>query len=185
MEDARIVQLYWERNEQAISATADKYGAYCASIARNILGDPEDVEECVSDTYLRAWNAIPPHRPQILPAFLGRITRNLALNRYRHSRADKRGGGRLPAVLEELSFVTGGEDAEQALDRREEVDAVNSFLAGLPARKRTIFLCRYWYLDSIAEIGARFGMTEGSVSVTLSRLRRKLRDHLLERGIDV
>ncbi len=185
MEDARIVQLYWERNEQAISATADKYGAYCASIARNILGDPEDVEECVSDTYLRAWNAIPPHRPQILPAFLGRITRNLALNRYRHSRADKRGGGRLPAVLEELSFVTGGEDAEQALDRREVVDAVNSFLAGLPARKRTIFLCRYWYLDSIAEIGARFGMTEGSVSVTLSRLRRKLRDHLLERGIDV
>ena len=185
MEDARIVQLYWERNEQAISATADKYGAYCASIARNILGDPEDVEECVSDTYLRAWNAIPPHRPQILPAFLGRITRNLALNRYRHSRADKRGGGRLPAVLEELSFVTGGEDAEQALDRRGVVDAVNSFLAGLPARKRTIFLCRYWYLDSIAEIGARFGMTEGSVSVTLSRLRRKLRDHLLERGIDV
>ena len=185
MEDARIVQLYWERNEAAISATADKYGAYCASIARNILGDPEDVEECVSDTYLRAWNAIPPHRPQILPAFLGRITRNLALNRYRHSRADKRGGGRLPAVLEELSFVTGGEDAEQALDRREVVDAVNSFLAGLPARKRTIFLCRYWYLDSIAEIGARFGMTEGSVSVTLSRLRRKLRDHLLERGIDV
>ena len=185
MEDARIVQLYWERNEQAISATADKYGAYCASIARNILGDPEDVEECVSDTYLRAWNAIPPHRPQILPAFLGRITRNLALNRYRHSRADKRGGGRLPAVLEELSFVAGGEDAEQALDRREVVDAVNSFLAGLPARKRTIFLCRYWYLDSIAEIGARFGMTEGSVSVTLSRLRRKLRDHLLERGIDV
>ena len=185
MEDARIVQLYWERNEQAISATADKYGAYCASIARNILGDPEDVEECVSDTYLRAWNAIPPHRSQILPAFLGRITRNLALNRYRHSRADKRGGGRLPAVLEELSFVTGGEDAEQALDRREVVDAVNSFLAGLPARKRTIFLCRYWYLDSIAEIGARFGMTEGSVSVTLSRLRRKLRDHLLERGIDV
>lgn len=185
MEDARIVQLYWERNEQAISATADKYGAYCASIARNILGDPEDVEECVSDTYLRAWNAIPPHRPQILPAFLGRITRNLALNRYRHSRADKRGGGRLPAVLEELSFVTGGEDAEQALDRREVVDAVNSFLAGLPARKRTIFLCRYWYLDSIAEIGARFGMTEGSVSVTLSRLRRKLRVHLLERGIDV
>ena len=185
MEDARIVQLYWERNEQAISATADKYGAYCASIARNILGDPEDVEECVSDTYLRAWNAIPPHRPQILPAFLGRITRNLALNRYRHSRADKRGGGRLPAVLEELSFVTGGEDAEQALDRWEVVDAVNSFLAGLPARKRTIFLCRYWYLDSIAEIGARFGMTEGSVSVTLSRLRRKLRDHLLERGIDV
>ena len=185
MEDARIVQLYWERNEAAISATADKYGAYCASIARNILGDPEDVEECVSDTYLRAWNAIPPHRPQILPAFLGRITRNLALNRYRHSRADKRGGGRLPAVLEELSFVTGGEDAEQALDRREVVDAVNSFLAGLPARKRTIFLCRYWYLDSIAEIGARFGMTEGSVSVTLSRLRRKLRVHLLERGIDV
>ena len=185
MEDHAILALYFARDERALDETAKKYGDGCYAVSYQILRSHQDAEECVSDTYIRAWNAIPPHRPQILPAFLGRITRNLALNRYRHSRADKRGGGRLPAVLEELSFVTGGEDAEQALDRREVVDAVNSFLAGLPARKRTIFLCRYWYLDSIAEIGARFGMTEGSVSVTLSRLRRKLRDHLLERGIDV
>ena len=185
MEDVQIVQLYWERNEQAISATADKYGAYCAAIARNILGDPEDAAECVNDAYLRAWNAIPPHRPQALSTFLGKTTRNLALNRYRYAAADKRGGSRLPAVLEELSFVAGGEDAEQALDRVELVEALNDFLAGLPARKRTIFLCRYWYLDSVAEIGVRLGMSENHVSVTLRRLRRKLRDHLLERGIDV
>ena len=183
MEDAQIVQLYWDRSEAAISATADKYGAYCDAIARNILGDPEDAAECVNDAYLRAWNAIPPHRPRTLSTFLGKITRNLALNRYRYGRAEKR--GRLPAVLEELSFVAGGEDAQQALDRRELVEALDDFLAGLSPRKRTIFLCRYWYLDSVAEIGARLGMTENHVSVTLGRLRRKLRDHLLERGIDV
>lgn len=183
MEDAQIVQLYWDRDEAAISATADKYGAYCDAVARNILGDPEDAAECVNDTYLRAWNAIPPHRPQALSTFLGKITRNLALNRYRYGRAEKR--SRLPAVLEELSCVAGGEDAEQALDRQALVEALNDFLAGLSPRKRTIFLCRYWYLDSVAEIGARLGMTENHVSVTLRRLRRKLRDHLLERGFDV
>ena len=99
MEDSKIVQLYWNRDEQAIGATADKYGRYCASIARNILGNREDAEECVNDTYLNAWNAIPPHRPGILSAFLGKITRNLSFNRYQYNTADKRGGGNLPLVL--------------------------------------------------------------------------------------
>ena len=185
MEDRRIVELYWQRSEQAIAETAEKYGSRLRRLGEAMLEDRQAVEECENDTYFRAWNAIPPHRPQALSTFLGKITRNLALNRYRYAAADKRGGSRLPAVLEELSFVAGGEDAEQALDRVELVDALNDFLAGLPARKRTIFLCRYWYLDSVAEIGARLGMSENHVSVTLRRLRRKLRDHLLERGIDV
>ena len=101
MDDANIVQLYWDRNEQAIPATADKYGSYCTSIAKNILGNNEDAEECVNDTYLNAWNSMPPHRPSILSTFLGKIVRNLSFNRYKHNNADKRGGGELPVVLED------------------------------------------------------------------------------------
>ena len=99
MDDAKIVQLYWDRNEQAIPATADKYGRYCTSIANNILGNNEDAKECVNDTYLNAWNSMPPHRPSILSTFLGKIVRNLSFNRYKHNTADKRGGGELPVVL--------------------------------------------------------------------------------------
>ena len=184
MEDAKIVQLYWDRDEAAISATAEKYGGYCGAIARHILDSPEDAEECVNDTYLCAWKAMPPHRPNILSVFLGRITRNLALNRYRHNKAAKRGGSHLPAVLEELSdTISARDNVEQEADRRELVRMIDAFLAGLSAQQRTMFLRRYWYFDSIAEIGARLGMTENHVSVILSRLRRKLRAYLLERGI--
>ena len=113
MDDANIVQLYWDRNEQAIPATADKYGSYCTSIAKNILGNHEDTEECVNDTYLNAWNSMPPHRPSILSTFLGKIVRNLSFNRYKHNTADKRGGGELPVVLEELCDLV---DDEEMLD---------------------------------------------------------------------
>ena len=119
MEDSKIVQLYWSRDEKAIDATADKYGRYCASIARNILGNREDAEECVNDTYLHAWNAMPPHRPGILSTFLGKITRNLSFNRYRYNTADKRGGGETAVVLEELlDIVSDGENPEQAMEYR-------------------------------------------------------------------
>lgn len=183
MEDAKIVQLYWDRDEQAIPATSDKYGSYCASIARNILGNAEDAEECVNDTYLHAWNAMPPHRPKMLSTFLGKLTRNLSLNRCRHNDAEKRGGGQRAAVLDELAeLVSGGGEPEQEIDRRELLETINAFLDGLPRDKRRIFVCRYWYFDSVSEIAARFGLTENRVSVTLSRLRRKLRDHLSERG---
>ena len=128
MDDAAIVRLYWDRNEQAIPATAEKYGSYCTAIARNILGSPEDAEECVNDAYMQAWNAMPPHRPSILSAFLGKIVRNLSLNRYRRNMADKRGGGEAPAVLEEIGeLVSAGvavhyyryEDIRYALWERE------------------------------------------------------------------
>lgn len=186
MEDEAIVQLYWDRNEQAIPATAEKYGSYCTTIARNILGSREDAEECVNDTYLHAWNAMPPHRPQVLSTFLGKITRNLSFNRHRHNTAEKRGGGAVPAVLEELSeLVSGQDDVEQVLDRKELIEAIDAFLAALPQVKRSIFVRRYWYTDSIPEIAFRHGMKEGTVSMTLSRLRRKLHDHLSERGFEL
>ena len=186
MDDGGIVQLYWDRDERAIPETAAKYGAYCAQIARNILGNPEDAEECVNDTYLRAWNAIPPARPNTLSTFLGKITRNLSINRAAKRNAAKRGGGEYPAVLDELSeLVSGGDSAEQAFSRRELVRAIDAFLGGLSAKKRGIFVRRYWYFDSVSDIARRFGMTEANVSVTLHRLRGQLRDHLAERGYEI
>lgn len=186
MEDSEIVQLYWKRNEQALSATADKYGRYCTSIAKNILGNSEDAEECVNDTYLNAWNSIPPHKPGVLSAFLGKITRNLSFNRYRHNTADKRGGGETAVVLDELlDIVSDTESMEQEMEYRELVKAIDSFLAALPSQKRNIFVCRYWYFDSVSRIASRFQMTENNVSVTLNRIRVQLREYLLEGGFDL
>lgn len=186
MDDIQIVQLYWDRDEQAIPATSAKYENYCIAIAMNILGSPEDAEECVNDTYLNAWNAMPPHRPHVLSAFLGKITRNLSLNKYRQIHAEKRGGGRLPQVLDELAeCVSGTVTVEQEADRRELIKAINSFLGTLSPAKRSIFVCRYWYLDSISDIASRFGMTANHVSVTLNRLRTSLRNHLTERGFEI
>ena len=186
MEDAKIVQLYWDRNEQAIPATADKYGNYCTSIAKNILGNHEDAEECVNDTYLNAWKSMPPHRPSILSTFLGKITRNLSLNRYKHNTADKRGGGQATVVLDEIAeFVSDLDSVEQEINQKELVMAIDSFLNRLPSDKKNIFVCRYWYFDSISDIANRFGMTENNVSVTLNRLRLKLHNYLLERGFEL
>ena len=186
MEDEAIVALFWQRDERAVAAAADKYGAYCSAIARNILGSPEEAEECVNDTYLSAWNAMPPHRPARLATFLGKLTRNLAINRYKHLRADRRGGGNGAAVLEELEeVVSGGEDASAALDARELTAAIHEFLGALPAKKRGIFLCRYWYADPVAQIARRYGMKEGAVTVLLGRLRRQLKDFLTERGFSL
>ena len=186
MEDAKIIQLYWDRNEQAIHATADKYGSYCASIAKNILDSREDAEECVNDTYLNAWNAMPPHRPGILSSFLGKITRNLSLNRYKRNTTGKRGGGQAAVVLDEIAeLVSDGDSVEREIDRRELAKAIDAFLDGLSARKRNIFVRRYWYFDSISDIASRFGMTENNVSVTLNRLRLKLHNDLLERGFEL
>lgn len=186
MDDAKIVQLYWDRNEQAIPVTADKYGSYCSSIAKNILGNKEDAEECVNDTYMSAWNSMPPHRPSILSAFLGKIVRNLSFNRYKYNTAGKRGGGELPMVLEELSdLVSGKDDVEQAFDQKELTKAIDTFLDSLSPEKRSIFISRYWYTDSVSEIAVRYGMKEGAVSITLNRLRLKLHNYLLERGFEL
>ena len=186
MEDTQIVQFYWDRDERAIPATADKYGNYCTAIAKNILGNPEDAEECVNEPYMRAWNSMPPHRPNVLSAFLGKITRNVSLNRYKQNTADKRGGGEVPAVLEEIAeLVSDTDSVEQEVDRRELVKAIDAFLERLPTEKRSLFLCRYWYFDSVSNLASRFGMTENHVSVTLNRLRLKLHNYLQERGFDL
>jgi RNA polymerase sigma-70 factor (ECF subfamily) len=186
MDDEKIIELYWERSEEAISATSRKYGSYCSSIAKNILGNSQDAEECVSDTYLSAWNSMPPHRPAKLSAFLGKITRNLSLNRYRHNAAEKRGGGEAAGVLDELTgLVSGTDSVEQEIDRRELVAAINTFLGTLSVRKRGIFVSRYWYFDSIPEIASRFGMTENNVSVSLNRIRLKLHNYLSGRGFEL
>ena len=179
MEDGSIVQLYWDRDEQAIPATAEKYGNYCASIAKNILDRREDAEECVNDTYMSAWNAMPPHRPQILSAFLGKLTRNLSLNRYKQNTAGKRGGGEAPVVFEEIAeLVSDTDSVEQEIGRRELASAIDSFLGGLSAGKRSIFVCRYWYFDSISTISKQFGFTGSKVKSILYRTRKKLLTYL-------
>ena len=186
MDDANIVQLYFDRDKQAITETATKYGNYCASIAKNILGNHEDTEECVNDTYLNAWNAMPPHRPKMLATFLGKIVRNLAFNRYKHNTAAKRGAGELPAVLDELGeCVSDREDVEEAYDYTELVADINAFLSTLPIKKRNVFVRRYWYADSVSEIAARYNMSGFAVSMMLNRLREKLRNYLTERGYEL
>lgn len=186
MEDTKIVQLYWDRDQKAISETATKYGNYCTSIAKNILGNNEDTEECVNDTYMNAWNSMPPHKPNMLSTFLGKITRNLSFNRYKHNNADKRGGSEISAVLDELSeCVSGKDNVEQEIEYNELVKAIDSFLDMLSPEKRSIFICRYWYTDSISEIAKQFNMRENTVSMTLNRIRLKLQKYLKERGYEL
>ena len=183
MEDEQIVQLYWERSDRAISETAYKYGIYCRSIAQNILQNPEDAEEIVNDTWLGAWNAMPPHRPGVLSTFLGKLTRRISIDRFRTRTRHKRGGDTVTLALEELNeCVPGGQDIQQELEQRELVRAIDRFLDTLPDRERRIFLCRYWYLDDIASISARFGFTRSKVKSMLYRIRNKLRTHLQEEG---
>ena len=183
MEDSKIVDLYWNRDQEAIAQTADKYGKYCTAIAKNILGNEEDAKECVNDTYLQAWNAMPDMRPAVLSTFLGKITRNLAFNRYKHHHAKKRGGSEIPLVLDELSdCISGTNTVEQEANYLELVRAIDKFLDALSPKKRKLFVCRYWYADSIAKIARQQGMKETAVSMTLSRIRNDLKEYLEKGG---
>lgn len=184
MEDGEIVALYWERSEAAISETLEKYGRYCNQIAYNILRNAQDAEECVSETCLRAWNAMPPQRPCRLSSFLGKITRNLSLNRYERYAAQKRGSGQGELVLSELEeCIPSGATVEEASEEMALTQALNSFLAALPKLNRTVFVRRYWYLCSIQEIAAQYGMKESKVTSMLFRARNRLRLHLEKEGI--
>lgn len=176
MDDKQIIALYFARSEEAIGESEKKYGAYCRTIAGNILPNRADVEECVSDTWLRAWGAIPPNRPERLGAFLGRITRNLALDRLRSNKG---------AVQEELSeCLTLGDPTAGMVDRVVLTAALDRFLAGLPQKKRKLFLRRYWYFSTVEELARDFGMSESGVKMTLLRLRRELRAQLKQEGIE-
>lgn len=184
MEDHEIVALYWARSEQAIAETQRKYGAYLMGIALRILGDRRDAEECVSDGCHGAWNAMPPHRPAVLSAFLGKLTRRAAIDRFRMRTAEKRGGGELPLALEELGeCVGGGAEIEDELERRELAEAVRRFLAALPETERSVFLSRYWYCESGRDIARRFGFTESKTAAMLHRTRGKLRAALEQEGM--
>lgn len=186
MDDYEIIRLYWDRNDQAIHVTAEKYGGYCKSIARNILNNEEDAEECVNDTYLNAWNAMPSHWPEQLATFLGKITRNLSFNRYKHNHAEKRGGGEMALALDELGeCVSGMDDVERIIDRKELVKTINLFVSSLSSEKRNIFTRRYWYVDSVSEIAKDYGMLPGSVSKILERTRKQLKAYLTERGFEL
>ena len=183
MDDEKIVKLYWDRNEKAIEESQNKYGAYCNSIAYNILADVSDSEECVNDTWLHAWNAMPPHKPLVLSVFLGKITRNLSFDLYRKAHRLKRGGNQIEETLDELSdCVSGNLDVERDFEMKELMNEINQFLMGLSMEKRYMFILRYWYVESIGEIADRFDVSKNSVSINLNRIRKKLAAYLLERG---
>lgn len=184
MDDQQIIALYWQRSENAISETTQKYGRYCHTVAYNILQNEEDALECVNDGYLRAWNAIPPAQPNNLKTYLGKIVRNLALNRWETETAEKRGGGTVPQVLEELqTCIPSAIPGEQMLDSILLKDVLNRFLASLKPDARKIFVRRYWYMSSVKEIAREFGMTESKVTVTLCRTRQRLAQLLEKEGI--
>lgn len=186
MEDQQIIQLYWDRREQAIWESDRKYGAYCRSIARRILAVEEDAEECVNDTWLHAWNAMPPQRPSVLSAFFGKLARNLSLDRWRRNRAAKRGGSQVELVLHELSDclpAPGG--PEQALDEKETGRVISRFLRTQTELDRALFIRRYWHLESIAALAQSFHLRESQVKSRLFRTRQRLKAALEKEGIAV
>ena len=176
MDDQKIIDLYWSRSETAITETDQKYGKYCYSIAYNILTNNEDAEESVSDTYMAAWKAMPPKRPSILATFLGKITRHLSIDCWRSLNRYKRGGGEIILALGELEdCVAADQTVEKAYERKQLALVFNRFLESLPETERRIFLCRYWYLDSISDIANYYSFSDSKVTSMLHRTRKKLR----------
>lgn len=183
MEDNIIVELYWQKNENAINETSRKYGAYCFAIADNILHNKEDSEECVNDTWLKAWNAMPPQRPTKLQMFLAKITRNLSFNRFNARSAEKRGGGEIILVLDELAECIACEtDVASEYEVKELGQSIRMFVHMLPERDGNIFVRRYFFAESVTEISKRYGLTDNHTMVILSRIRKKLKTHLTKEG---
>ncbi len=184
MEDKEIVALYWNRDEQAIKESKDKYTPYCYAIAQNILFNKEDTEETLNDTWLAAWNAIPPHHPLVLSTFLGKITRRLSLNKWRNKNAEKRGGGEVTLSFDELEgCIPDQHSIRNGLSENLLSDILNSFLAELKESDRKMFVCRYWYFDSIEDIARRFSYTQSKVKMSLKRSRDALRIRLQKEGV--
>ena len=182
MEDRRIIELFFERSEQAVFELSQKYGAVCLKTALNILGDPQDAEECVSDVWLAVWNNIPPERPDPLIAYVCRIARNTALKRYRANTAAKRNSA-FDVSLEELKDCIPSHQTSDEADQKELSEAIERFLKTLDPVNRAIFMRRYWFSDSISDIAEAFGITQHNVSVRLSRIRGKMRRFLKNEGI--
>lgn len=183
MRDEQIVELYWRREERALEETDRKYGRYCHTVAYNILHNHEDSEECVSDTWLRSWNSMPPQKPSKLQLFLAKITRNLAFDRFKHNTAKKRGAGEMMLVLDELeSCIPAPGNLEEEIIGQELAESVNRFVRALPEREGNIFARRYFFTESVEQIASRYALTENNTAVILSRVRQKLKAHLTKEG---
>jgi len=185
LDDAKIIELYWARSEDAISETDVKYGRLCRYIARNILANPQDEEECVNDTYFGVWNAIPQNRPNVLSAFIGKIARNHALKKYEYVSAEKRNPDAACSLAELEECVSGGDSVESELESRRIEKAISDFLWQQDEAKRKAFIRRYWYFDPIAIISRRYGFSESKVTSMLHQTRRKLRAYLESEGIEL
>lgn len=184
MDDSRIVALYWQRQEEAITASAQKYGPYCNTISYNITCSKEDAEECVNETWLRSWNTIPPQRPTLLSAFFGKIVRNCSMDVLRKKASLKRGGGNTPLALEELEeCIAGGSDVEQQAESRQLTESLNRFLRSLPQRDCTLFLRRYFFMDSLEAAAKHCHLSRNNAGVILHRTRQKLAQHLKKEGL--
>lgn len=183
MEDPRIVELYWQRDQSAIDETQKKYGSYLTKVAYNILCDIHDSAESVNDTYLAAWNAIPPHKPQGLCTFLSKLTRRISIDMLRKKQSAKRGGGEYELSLDELSqCLAGGVSPEEEMGKKELSDSIAAFLRSQPEKARNAFIGRYFYMDSVKEVAAYCGLTESNAKVLLHRTRLALREYLQKEG---
>ena len=186
MEDEKIVSLYWDRDERAIGETEEKYDRYLTKIALNILNNYEDSRESVNDTYLAAWNSMPPHRPTVLSTYLAKITRRLSIDIFRGRTRQKRQGSEYAISLSELGeCVSGGNTTEEIVNVRLLADAIGIYLRTLPAEARNLFLCRYYFLDSLKEAAASCGMTESKAKSLLHRTRLGLKEHLRREGFEL
>ena len=184
MEDSQIIDLYWQRSERAIAESESRYGRYCHAIAFNFTLSHEDAEECVSDTWLSAWNAMPDERPRVLGAFFGTLARRHAINRWKSRTRKKRGGGEIPLALEELSeCIPSDQDPERRVEERELAAAIRLFVDELNEQERRVFLARYWYLAPVEEIARRMDFSRSKVKSMLFRLRGRLRERLTEEGL--
>ena len=179
MREPYIIKLYNDRDEAAISATREKYEGYCYKIAYNILGSDEDTREVLNDTYLAVWNAIPPEKPNSFSAFIGKITRNLALKRFRSLSAKKRNGSASDVSLDELSeCISSNSTVESEIEEKELTRILNEFLSTLTPKDRKVFVRRYWYMDRVSDIAKRYGYSESKVKMMLLRTREKLAERL-------
>ena len=186
MEDEAIVSLYWQRNESAIRETERKYDRYLTKIAMNILADREDSRESVNDTYLAAWNSMPPHRPGVLSTYLGKITRRISIDRFRYRNREKRRQSEYEISLSELGdCVSGGNTTEEAVNVKLLADAIGIWLRLQPEENRNLFLCRYYFLDSLQEVAKNCGITESKCKTVLHRMRKSLKEYLEKEGFVV
>ena len=186
MEDEAIVSLYWQRNESAIRETERKYDRYLTKIAMNILADREDSRESVNDTYLAAWNSMPPHRPGVLSTYLGKITRRISIDRFRYRNREKRRQSEYEISLSELGdCVSGGNTTEEAVNGKLLADAIGIWLRLQPEENRNLFLCRYYFLDSLQEVAKHCGITESKCKTVLHRIRKSLKEYLEKEGFVV